>query len=104
MISEPIPPKKEQVVMCIWWEDAQFQEHEDFIGLHHIAHLTSATFVGLLKATVLCLNLILFMCRAQFYERASNRGESSTRNESHRANSTVPALLCSQFEFGRADS
>ena len=36
---------QEQVVVCKWWVDAQFQTHEDFIGLHHIADITSATFV-----------------------------------------------------------
>ena len=33
---------QEQVVVCIRWVDAQFQAHEDFIGLHHVADITSA--------------------------------------------------------------
>ena len=48
---------QEQVVVCIRWKDAQFQAHEDFIGLHHFADITSATIVGVLKDTVLRLNL-----------------------------------------------
>ena len=58
--------------MYIWCVDAQYQTHEDFIGLHHVADITSATKVGVLKDTVLRLNLSLSMCCAQFYDGASN--------------------------------
>ena len=62
------------MVVCIrgGGGDAQFQTHEDFIGLHHVANITFATTVGLLKDTVLHLNLSLSMCHAQCNDGASN--------------------------------
>ena len=51
----------EQVVVCIRREDAQFQAHEDFIGLHHVADITTETIVGVLKDTVLGLRLSAHM-------------------------------------------
>ena len=40
---------QEKVVVCIRWVDAQFQTHEDFIGLLEVADITSATTVGVLN-------------------------------------------------------
>ena len=72
LMRSQIPLNKEQVVVCLRWVDAQFQAHEDFIGLHHVADITSATIVRVLKDTILRLNLSLSMCRAQCYDGASN--------------------------------
>ena len=58
--------------MCLRWVDAQFQAQEDFIGIHHVADITSATIVCVLKDTILRLNVSLSMCRAQCYDGARN--------------------------------
>ena len=63
---------QEQVVVCIWWVEAQHQAHEDFIGFHHVAEITFETIVSVLKDTVLRLNLILSLCRGKCYDGASN--------------------------------
>ena len=48
-----MPPLPPWLRLCIQWVDAQFQANDDFIGLHDIADITSATIVGVLKNTVL---------------------------------------------------
>ena len=52
---------QEQLFVCVPWLDAQFQAYEDFIGLHHLAGITSATIVGVLKDTVLHLNSSVYV-------------------------------------------
>ena len=38
---------KEQVIVCLRWVDAQFEPHEEFIGLRHVQDITtSARFEG----------------------------------------------------------
>ena len=56
---------KEQVIVCLRWVDAQFELHEEFIGLHHVQDITTDTIVHVLKDTVLRMNLNMSMCRAQ---------------------------------------
>lgn len=63
---------KEQVIVCLRWVDAGFDAHEEFIGLHHVADITSDTIVKVLKDTVLRMNLNLSMCRRQCYDGAAN--------------------------------
>ena len=45
---------------------------EEFIGLHHVAHITTDTIVAVLKDTVLRMTLNLSMCRGQCYDGAAN--------------------------------
>ena len=63
---------KEQVIVCLRWVDAQFEPHEEFIGLHHVPDITTSTIVSVLKDTVLRMNLNLSMCRGQCYDGAAN--------------------------------
>lgn len=62
----------EQVIVCLRWVDAHLVAHEEFIGLHHVADITTNTVVGVLKDTVLRMNLNLSMCRGQCYDGAAN--------------------------------
>ena len=59
---------KEQVIVCLRWVDAHFEAHEEFIGLHHVADITTDTIVAVLKDTVLRMRLNLSMCRGQCYD------------------------------------
>ena len=63
---------KEQEIVCLRWVDAQFEPHEEFIGLHHVPDTTTSTIIRVLKDTVLRMNLILSMCRGQCYDGADN--------------------------------
>ena len=63
---------QEQVIVCLRWVDAQFEPHEEFIGLHHVQDITTNTIVHVLKDTVLRMNLNMSMCRAQCYDGAAN--------------------------------
>lgn len=58
--------------MCLRWVDAQFDPHEEFIGLHHVQDITTDTIVHVLKDTVLQMNLNFSMCHGQCYEGAAN--------------------------------
>ena len=62
----------EQVIVCLRWVDAQFEPHEDFIGLHHVLDITADTVVRVLKNIVLRMALKLSMCQAQCYDGAAN--------------------------------
>jgi len=63
---------KEQVIVCLRWENSHLEPHEDFIGLHVVDNITTDTIVHVLKDTVLHMNLNLSMCCAQSYDGASN--------------------------------
>ena len=63
---------KEQVIVCLRWVDNQFEPHEDFIGLHHVADIKTDTIVHVLKDTLLRLNLPMSGCRALCFDGASN--------------------------------
>ena len=69
---------KEQVIVCLRWVDSELQPHEEFIGLHYVHDITTATIiVHVVKDTVIHLNLIMSMCRAQCYNGASNMKNAS---------------------------
>ena len=40
---------KEQFIICLRWVDNNLTPHEDFIGLHFINNISSATLVACLK-------------------------------------------------------
>ena len=63
---------KEQVIVCLRWDDSHLEPHEDFVGLHYVDNITADTIVHVLTDTVLRLNLNMSMCRAQCYDGASN--------------------------------
>ena len=56
---------KGQVIVCLRWVDYELQPHEEFIGLHYVHDITTATIVHVVKDTVLRQNLNMSMCRAQ---------------------------------------
>ena len=58
--------------MCLRWVDAHFEAHEEFIGLHHVADITTDTIVAVLKDTLLRMTLNLSMCRGQCYDGTAN--------------------------------
>ena len=58
--------------MCLRWVDAHFEAHEEFIGLHHVADITTDTIVAVLKHTLLHMTLNLSMCRGQSYDGTAN--------------------------------
>ena len=63
---------KGQVIVCLRWVDYELQPHEEFIGLHYVHDITTATIVHVVKDTVLRQNLNMSMCLAQCYDGASN--------------------------------
>ncbi len=54
------------------WVDVNFEVHEDFIGLHSVPDIQTATIVSVLKDTILRMNLRLSMCRGQFFDGTAN--------------------------------
>ena len=77
----------EQVIVCLRWVDPQFEPHEEFIGLHQVDDIKTATIVRVLKDTVLRMNLNLSMRRAQCYDGAANMKKAAKEIKSceHRA-------------------
>ena len=71
--------KKDQVIVWLRWVDAGFDAHEKFIGLHHVADITTDTIVRVLKDTVLQMNLNLSVCRGQCYDGAANMKKVAKR-------------------------
>ena len=63
---------KEQVIVCLRWVVAGFDAHEEYIGLHHVADITTDTIVRVFKDTVLVMNLNSSMCQGQCYDRAAS--------------------------------
>ena len=63
---------REQVVVCIRWVDEEFEAHEEFIGLHKVDSICADVLVGVLKDTLLRMNLKINQCRGQCYDGASN--------------------------------
>ncbi len=63
---------KEQVVVCFRSVDAQFQPHEDFIGLHAVESIRADTLVEVIKDTMLRMELCISDCRGQCYDGAAN--------------------------------
>ena len=63
---------KEQIIVCLRWVDSYLEPHQDFIGLYVVDDITTDTIVHVLKDTVLHMNLNMSMCRAQYYDGASN--------------------------------
>ena len=63
---------KEQFVICLRWVDNNLTPHEDFIGLHFVDNISSATLVACLKDVLTRTNLSIQNCRGQCYDGASN--------------------------------
>ena len=58
--------------MCIRWVDDKFEANKDFVSLHNVDDITTATFVLVVTDTAHHLNLSLSLCRGQCYDGASN--------------------------------
>ena len=63
---------KEQFVICLRSVDINLTPHEDFIGLHFVDNISSATLVACLKDVLIRMNLSIQNCRGQCYDGASN--------------------------------
>ena len=50
---------REQVVICFWWVDDQYQTHEDFVGLLKVETITSDTITSVLKDVVFLILVFL---------------------------------------------
>ena len=50
---------REKVIVCLRWVDSKLMVHEGFIGLHHVADITTDTVVQVLQDTVIRINLKL---------------------------------------------
>ena len=69
---------KEQVVMVFHWVSDELGVHEDFFGLYETHSIEAKALVGVIKDTLLRLNLKLEHCRGQCYDGASSM--SGVRN------------------------
>ena len=63
---------KEQVIVCLRSVDENFAPHEDFLGNHAVESIKADILVGVLKDTMLRMNLRLSDCRGQCYDGAAN--------------------------------
>ena len=63
---------KEQLVICLRWVDQHMDVHENFMGLYVIPNISADTIFGVVKDTLVRLNLGLSRCRGQCYDGASN--------------------------------
>ena len=50
---------QEQFTLCIRWVDEPLTDHEDFIGLYHVASIDANTIVATIKDVLLRLSLTL---------------------------------------------
>ena len=60
---KPLIWHKEQVVMVFRWVSDKLGIHEDFLGLYETHSIEAKALVGVIKDTLLCLNLKLEHCR-----------------------------------------
>lgn len=63
---------REKLVICLRQVDKHLEVQEDFIGLYTIPDITANTILGVIKDTLLRLNLGFSRCRGQCYDGASN--------------------------------
>lgn len=62
---------REQFVVCLRWVGDDLQVHEDFVGLHVIESIDSATLTAVIKDVLMRMNLTLTKMRGQCYDGAS---------------------------------
>ena len=62
---------REQLVVCLRWVDNDLQVHEDFIRLHVVESIDSATLTAVIKDVLMRMNLSLTKMRGQCYDGAS---------------------------------
>ena len=63
---------KEQVAICFRTVDNNFEPQESFIGLHVVESIQADVLVGVLKDTMVRMNLSINNCRGQCYDGAAN--------------------------------
>lgn len=63
---------KEQVIVCFRTVDETFEPHEHFVGIHAVECIKADILVGVLKDTMLRMNLRMSDCRGQCYDGAAN--------------------------------
>ena len=67
---------KEQLALCFRHVDAEFDVHENFMGLYHCPDITANTLVQVIKDVLLRFNLDISRCRGQCYDGGSNMAGS----------------------------
>ena len=85
----------QKVIVCLRWVDAHFEDHEEFIGLHYVADITTNTIVAVLKDSVFRMTLNLCMCRGQCYNTAANMKKDSKSYKQGRTKSIILTSLWS---------
>ena len=59
---------REQLVICLRWNDECLMPHEDFVGLYQIDRVHASTFAAVVKDVLIRLKIPLDECRGQSYE------------------------------------
>ena len=63
---------KEQVAICFRTVDDNFQPQETFIGVQVVESIQANVLLGMLKDTMVRMNLSVNNCRGQCYDGAAN--------------------------------
>ena len=63
---------KEQLSLSICWVASDYNNHEYFIGLVHVPHITVDVITSAIKDILIRCTLPLSQCRGQAYDGASN--------------------------------
>ena len=58
---------REQVVLCLRWVSAEFDVHEEFIGMYMVEKCNAATVVAVIQDVLRRLNLTMNKVRGQCY-------------------------------------
>ena len=69
---------KEQFVIFLRWVDADLCDHEDIIGLYHVASIDATTLVSTTEDVLLRLSLNVSHCCDQCNNSASNMAGSKS--------------------------
>ena len=91
---------KEQVIVCFHSIDESFEPHEDFVSIHTVAYIKADIVLGVLKDTILRLNLRMSDCRGKCYDGATNRCGSKS-GVAIQLTSEEPHATCTFIHFYR---
>ena len=69
---------REQVTLFIRWVSDDFQVHEEFLGLYHVASIDAATLTSVIHDIFMRLNLSIERLRGQCYDGASTMSGSKS--------------------------
>ena len=59
IMADECTSDQEQFTLCIRWVDESLTDHEDFIGLYHVASIDANTLVATIKDVLLRLGFTL---------------------------------------------